>query len=127
MSIKFTKLSKILVIATIASLFSVEAIAETKNSKSLEMNSLNEAFQDAYFKGGKNAFQQSSIFGQINTILGLTGFPDQHISGDSRAVYQVYRDGTRQQAATGERIMTRDLANPYNTSLMENPSYMGTN
>ncbi len=127
MSIKFTKLSKILVIATIASLFSVEAIAETKNQKSMEMISLDQAFRDAYFKGGKNAFQQSSIFGQINTILGFTGFPDQHISIDSKAVNQVYEDGTKQQAATGTRIMTRDLANPYDTSLMENPSYMGTN
>jgi hypothetical protein len=127
MSIKFTKLSKILVIATIASLFSVKAMAETKNSQSMETISLDRAFQDAYFKGGKNAFQQSNIFGQINTILGLTGFPEQHISKDSQAVYQVYQDGTKQQAATGKRIMTRDLVNPYNTSLMENPSYMGTN
>lgn len=127
MSIKFTKLSKILVIATIASLFSVEAMAETKNKKSMEMISLEQAFQDAYFKRGKNAFQQSSILGPINTIFGFTGFPEQHISIDAQAVDQVYQNGIKQQAATEIPIMTRDLANPYDTSLMENPSYMGTN
>ena len=115
MSIKFTKLSKILVIATIASLFAIEAKAETKP--------LDEAFEEAYFTKGKNAFKQSSIFGQINTILGFTGFPDQHISSDGKAVDKVYNEGLERQASSGEPLVTRDLENPYSTSLRENPSY----
>ncbi len=115
MSIKFTKLSKILVIATIASLLSLEAKAE--------MKSLPEAFKDAYFKKGKNAFEQSSIVGQLDTAFGFTGFPEQHISADGEAVDNVYQAGLKQQSATGMRMMTRDLENPYNTSLKENPSY----
>ncbi len=115
MSIKFTKLSKILVIATIASLLSLEAKAE--------MEPLPEAFNNAYFTKGKDAFQQSSIVGQLNTIIGITGFPEQHISSDGKAVDEVYQAGLRQQSATGARMMTRDLENPYDTSLKENPSY----
>lgn len=118
MSIKFTKLtklSKVLVIGTLASLFSIPAQAE--------MTSLHEAFEDAYFTKGKNAFEQSSIFGQFNTIFGFTGFPEQHISTDGKAVDQVYQEGMMQQAATGMRMYTRDLENPYDTSLRENPSY----
>ena len=116
MSIKFTKLSKILAIATIASLFAIEAKAE---------QSLNEAFEEAYFTRGKNAFQQSSIFGQINTIMGFTGFPEQHISSDGKAVDRVYNEGLNQQSSSGEALVTRDLENPYSTSLRENPSYSG--
>lgn len=115
MSIKFTKLSKVLVIATIASLLSLEAKAE--------MEPLPEAFKDAYFKKGKNAFKQSGIFSQINTIVGFTGFPEQHIASDGKAVDEVYNAGLEQQAASGMRMITRDLENPYDTSLKENPSY----
>ncbi|MDJ0569751.1 MAG: serine/threonine protein kinase [Pleurocapsa sp. MO_192.B19] len=115
MSIKFTKLTKVLVIATITSLFSMKAKAE--------MMPLDEAFEEAYFTKGKNAFQQSNIFGQINTILGFTGFADQHITSDGKAVDNLYQKGMEQQTATGMRIITRDLANPYDTSLRENPSY----
>ena len=117
MSIKFTKLSTILAIATIASLFAIEAKAETQP--------LDEAFKDAYFTKGKNAFQQSSIKGQINTILGLTGFPEQHISSDGQAVDKLYEAGLKRQASSGEPLVTRDLKNPYDTSLRENPTYSG--
>ena len=115
MSIKFTKLSKILVIATIASLFSIEAKAE--------MQPLDAAFEEAYYTRGKDAFQQSSIFGQINTILGFTGFPEQHVSVDGKAVDTLYNESLKQQASSGEPIVTRDLENPYSTSLRETPSY----
>ena len=113
MSIKFTKLSKLLVIATIASLFPLEAKAE--------MKSLDQAFEDAYFTRGKNAFEQSSFIGQINTIMGFTGFPEQHIASDGEAVDDVYQAGMERQSATGMRMITRDLDNPYDTSLRENP------
>ncbi len=115
MSIKFTKLSAILVIAAIASLFSIEAKAE--------MKPLDRAFEDAYFKKGKNAFTQSSIFGQANSIFGFTGFADQHISADGKAVDNVYKQGMKAQSGTGMRMVTRDLVNPYDTSLREIPSY----
>ncbi|MGB5636601.1 MAG: serine/threonine protein kinase [Waterburya sp.] len=115
MSIKFTKLSKILVIATIASLLSLEAKAE--------IDSLPEAFEDAYFKKGKNAFEQSSILGQLDAAFGFTGFPEQHISADGEAVDNVYQAGLKRQSANAIRFMTRDLENPYETSLKENPSY----
>jgi len=115
MSIKFTKLSKVLVIATIASLLSLEAKAETE--------SLPEAFDNAYFKKGKDAFRQSSIVSQFDSIVGFTGFPEGHISADGKAIDDVYQEGLIQQSATGMRIVTRDLENPYDTSLKENPSY----
>lgn len=115
MSIKFTKLSAVLVIATVASLFSLEAKAE--------MKSLDEAFKDAYFTRGKNAFEQSTIFGQMNAILGLTGFADQHITVDGRKVDALYQEAMNKQAETGMRMVTRDLDNPYDTSLRENPNY----
>jgi hypothetical protein len=116
MSIKFTKLSKVLVIAAIASLFAVEAQAE--------MKPLDDAFKDAYHKRGKDAFRQSNIFYQIINMDGLLGFPEQHIAADGKAVDQLYQQSLIKQTSSGEYSVTRDLENPYNTSVRENPSYI---
>ena len=115
MSIKSTKLTKVFLFAGIASIFSLPANAE--------MKPLDEKFKDAYFSHAKNAFYQSSAASQIDTILGFTGFPDQHISGDAKAVHDVYQEGMAKQSAMGAKMVTRDLTNPYDTSLLQNPSY----
>ena len=119
MSIKFTKLSQILIVTIIASFGSVEVMAETP--------SLNRAFKDAYFTHGKDAYEQSNFLGQLNTIVGFTGYPEQHISRDGQAVDKIYRDAMKQQTEVGSPIMTRDLDNPYDTSLRENPDYISPN
>lgn len=115
MSINFTKLTTILLVTGAASVFSLPTKAE--------MKPLDEQFQDAYFSNGKNAFVQSNILNQANTIVGFTGFPEQHINRDGQAVDKVYREGMARQSSMGERMMTRDLSNPYDTSIRENPSY----
>ncbi len=112
MSIKFTKLCKILAIGTIASLFSMEAKAEEV--------SLSQAFEAAYYKNGENAFRQSGILGQINTIIGIPKFPEQDIAADGKEVHKLYELGLKLQTSTGEPLITRDLDNPYDTSLREN-------
>ena len=118
MSIQFTKLtnlSKILLMASIATLCALPATAE--------MKSLNEEFEDVYFSKGKNTFIQSNIGSQIDTIFGFTGFPDQHIVVDGKKVDTLYQEAMDKQSSMGERMVTRDLANPYNSSIRENPSY----
>jgi hypothetical protein len=124
MSIKFTKLAQISVIITIACLCSVEVMAETHEDTHSSDTSLNQAFKDAYFTRGKNAYEQSGYAGQINAIVGLTGFPEQHITKDGQAVDNLYQHAMQQQTQAGSPIMTRDLMNPYDTSLMENPDYI---
>ena len=119
MSIKFTKLTKILTIATIASLFSLEAKADTKSPD----RSLSEAFEAAYFKNGENAFVQSGFLGQINTIIGIPKFPEQDIAADAKQVHLLYEAALERQSSTGEPLITRDLENPYDSSLRTNPGY----
>ncbi len=94
--------------------FSLEAKAET--------TSLSEAFEAAYYEHGENAFTQSGILGQINTIVGIPKFPEQDIAADGKEVHKVYELGLKLQTSTGEPLITKDLDNPYDTSLRENPS-----
>ena len=111
----FTKLTKVLAIATIASLFAIEAKAETEP--------LAELFEAAYFKNGEDAFVQSGFIGQINTIVGIPKFPEQDIAADGKEIHKTYEYMLELQTSSGEPLITRDLDNPYDTSLRENPSY----
>lgn len=120
MSIKFTKLTKVLIIATIASLFSLEAKADTDPLNEI---SLGEAFESAYFKNGENAFVQSGILSQITTIVGIPKFPEQDIAADAKEVDKLYKAALKRQTSTGERLITRDLENPYDSSLRVDPGY----
>lgn len=115
MSIKSTKLSKVLVVATIASLFSIEAKAD----EVLNKVPLGEAFEAAYFKNGENAFRQSGIFGQFNTIVGIPKYPEQDIAADAEEVHLLYELGLARQTSTGQPLVTKDLDSPYDTSLKE--------
>ena len=120
MSIKFTKLTKVLIIATIASLFSLEAKADTDPLNEVLLGDL---FEAAYFDNGENAFVQSGFLGQINTIVGIPKFPEQDIAADAKEVDRLYKAALERQTSTGERLITRDLENPYDSSIRVDPGY----
>lgn len=122
MSIKFTKLSSILLITTISGLFALEAKAE--NPK-VETISVVNTFENAYFEHTGTNFQNSSFVGQLNTILGFKGFPDNQVSADGKLVDKIYQEIMSGQSQIGSPLKTRDLNNPYTTSLQENPGYIG--
>ncbi len=113
MSIKLTKLSSILLIAATSSLFASQAKAEEPAI------SVAEAFENAYFENAGNSYQKSSFIGQLNTIFGFQGFPDRQISADGKAVDTIYNNAIENQSQVGSPLKTRDLNNPYNTSLIE--------
>ena len=120
MAIKSIKLSSILLLTAVSSLFALKARGETHQSKSL-----NDTFKEAYFEHTGNNFQNSSFVGVLNTIVGFKGFPENQISADGKLIDRVYEDALKQQSRAVSPIYTRDLTNPYSTSLQENPSYIG--
>ena len=63
--------------------------------------------------------------GVLNTIIGFKGFPENQISNDGKLIDMVYEDAIKQQSQAVSPIYTRDLTNPYSTSLQENPGYIG--
>ena len=127
MSIKFTKLGSILLITAISSFFTVQAQAETASQDKDKMQPLTtvEVFEKAFFEHSGDAFQNTGIISQLNTILGFNRFPEKQITLDGKLVNILYRDGMQTQAGSGTPMKTRDLINPYTTSLQENPGYIG--
>lgn len=114
MSIKFTVVGQILLIGAVASLVNIKAMAGSEVAAT---------FEDAYFAKSGDAFASDNWGTQLNTILGFKRFPELQISVEGELVNTIYHDGLAQQTASGSLIRTRDLNNPFNTSLGENPDY----
>lgn len=86
--------------------------------------SVDRLFNQAFWEHSGDFFEQSSIGGQLNTILGWRRFPEgsypeNNITQDALLLYAIMDDYFRQLKQREPTIRTRDLANPFDTSLRE--------
>lgn len=130
MVVQFTRLGQILAASAIGSLIAVEAVAQTEPTEaqpqpiSMMSESIPAAFNRAFFTYTGNAFENETILSQLNTIFGFNFYPEKQIALDGQLVDDLYKDVMQQQTASIPPVITRDLSNPFNTSLYENPSYI---
>jgi len=81
-------------------------------------------FQEAMTYESGNFFTNRSVGEQLQLIFGvgsvktqgLSAFPENEITRDARLLHTIYEDYLQQQAGQ-QSIRTRDLTNPYTTSL----------
>jgi hypothetical protein len=125
MSIKFTRLGTILAATLIGNLLATEVMAqpEARESELIATQSIPAAFERGYFLHAGDAFEQQSIIGTLNSYFGFSLFAEKQIALDAEAVDTIYQDVLKQQTQSGPRMSSRDLDNPYDTSLSENPDY----
>lgn len=91
-----------------------------------------EEFMDAATRTSGDTFKAQSIFGQLSTIFGIgipwpsniNAFPESTIADDSHSLNSVYREAMLKQTVSDPFIRTPDLINPYNTSILSQPSYI---
>jgi hypothetical protein len=87
------------------------------------------AINRAFYNDTGRFYDIWNISGQANQIFGWRDFPgsffDNQIANDGLTVNTIFEDALKQQQA-GPRIVTRDIANPFDTSLRDNPSYTRT-
>jgi hypothetical protein len=115
----------------------LEAMKATQSSQTTTPSSepqvttdftLNEAFSRAFYNDTGRFYEQTGISGQLNKIFGWRSFPgsfnDNQIANDGLTVETIYYDALRQQNS-GPRMMSRDLPNPFDSSLTTNPDYLG--
>ena len=125
MSIKFTKLSSIFFLTTIASLSPLKLWAQTTTDNEAKPVTVEQVFNDAFFRHSGDAFRNMGYIDQLNNILGFNRFPEIQIAKDGKLVHLLYQDALKQQAAIGAPMKTRDLSSPYDSSLGDNPGYIG--
>ncbi|GAB4340485.1 MAG: hypothetical protein Fur0042_01170 [Cyanophyceae cyanobacterium] len=77
-----------------------------------------EAFHEAFFDSNKDAIFDNSIGGQFSTLLGLP-FPDSGTARDARRITELHREVMYLQNTADPVMRTDDYPNPYNSSLLE--------
>lgn len=94
----------------------------------IKNNNLSTLFNRAFHHNTGTFHDITSISGQINNIFGARTFPgsflDNQIARDGKLVETLYYF-FHQQEFSKPTIRTQDLANPFDSSIQENPSYLG--
>lgn len=84
-------------------------------------NSIEEAFDDAFFDHDRDFFKNRSFPRQVDLLIGIGGFPENEISRDGRSVNNLYREVLARQMASGPIIRVFDLPSPFCQSLRTIP------
>lgn len=127
MSLRFRRLSDVLVLVAAAIGFPSAAIAQPAlNTQPSGNETISETFNRAFFRNDPDFFRNRSIKRQVDLILGpgsllRNSFPENEILRDAKLVDILYQDVLGQQASSGPVIRTPDLPNPYETSIFQSP------
>ncbi|MGH2414708.1 MAG: iron uptake porin, partial [Microcystaceae cyanobacterium] len=105
------------------------ATAETPAGSYQSQDSLADVFNRAFFNSTGQFFDQVNLSGQFNAMFGWRSFPqgsfrENQITDDAETLSVLMRDVLKQQSNGTPPLRTRDLANPFDTSLRDNPSYL---
>lgn len=103
--------------------------APSAATPSTPIDPLNDMLKRAFFNSTGTYFDSTNISGQANAIFGWREFPgsyfENQITSDAQLVGVIYTDAMHQQSA-GKIVRTRDLTNPFDTSLQQNPDFLRT-
>ena len=127
----FNKFFTILLVSAASSIFASEALAGTEptDSSSEPQESIAETFNQTFFKNSGDSFKAGSILGQLNLIFGFAAapegsFPENQISRDGQEIHMLYQELLKQQNQSQPMIRTRDLSNPFDSSLLNELNYI---
>lgn len=119
MSLKLNSLTSVLVLAAAVCGFNSTAIAQSANDT---QPNLAEVFEKAYYANDPNFFRNRSFERQFDLISGWgwgkTSYLENEITEDTEALDILYRNTLDQQNDSDPVIRTRDLPNPYETSVL---------
>ncbi len=107
---------------------SVQGSANTNVMSSVQPGEpLPTVFNRAFYNDTGRFYDITNLSGQANKIFGWRSWTgsyfDNQIANDGQTFEAVYDDAIRQQVA-GPRVRTRDLSNPFDSSLQTNPNYL---
>jgi hypothetical protein len=122
MGIRFTRVLRFMAIATpivfmgsFANVANAQRVEESAN----EVQTLPEAFDDAYFRFDENFYRNRQVPRNLTWFIGP--FPENEIAGDGRVVNRLYEEAIAQQELDGPTIRVQDADNPFQSSIMTAP------
>ena len=81
-----------------------------------------EAANEIFFGNSPSFNQRRSLGGQLSTMFGVGGFPEQNIMQDGYDVFNAYNYLLELQTQSDPTLRVPDLMNPYNTSVQFLPT-----
>lgn len=128
-----TLLSSLLVFGALTAIAGSPAIAQEQQlvpvqDTAVRYNPIPGLFNRAFYNETGRYYDMATISGQLNTLFGWRTFPegsymDNMMNREGKLVETLFYDVMQAQQA-GPLIRTADLENPFDTSLLENPSYL---
>lgn len=82
-----------------------------------------DAIDDIFFSNTGSYAVNRTIEGQLGTMFGVGGFPEQDVVSDAYAIFDVYNYLLEQQTRSDATIRVPDLENPYTTSILFLPTF----
>ncbi|MEG3436177.1 hypothetical protein V0288_03520 [Pannus brasiliensis CCIBt3594] len=126
-------LSSLLVFGALMANAEAPAIAQERQlvpvtDTTVRFNPIPGLFNRAFYNETGRFYDMATISGQLNTLFGWRTFPegsymDNMIDREGKLVETLYYEVMQAQQA-GRLVRTADLENPFDTSLLENPSYL---
>jgi hypothetical protein len=123
MNKSFTSLIAILTSLGISGFVSIANAEPVKEyEETAEPESISGIFNRTFFDHSGDFFRSTSYEGQFNLILGFEQFPENQVIKDTENLGILMRDYQR-HTVYDQPLKTRNIPNPYQSSLEENPSY----
>ncbi len=125
MGVQFKSLTVALaILATVCTSSTAKAQTSPANQYS-QYETLSDRFEQVFYTSDKEYSRNRSFLRQLDFLIGIGGlnksFIENEITADTKAVNVLYRDALLQQNSSDRVVRTRDLPNPYDTSILQSP------
>lgn len=85
---------------------------------------IDQVFDRTFFSNDREAFRNQAFPRVLGSFFGLPGgFPENEVRRDAAAVHRLYVEVLERQNNNDPVLRTPDLPNPYNTSILQLPTY----
>lgn len=121
MHINFVRISGVLIVMAAATGFQGVAIAQQTSGTQPIDETLADTFERTFFNNDPNFFRNRSLGRQLNWMFGVNGFAENEINRDATELHDLLRTSLKRQNSSDRVIRTRDLPNPFNSSILSSP------
>lgn len=108
--------------AVVVSAVAIASSARADEPPMAESARIPEAMTEIFFSYGGSFNINRSLGGQLGTMFGVGGFPEEDIMNDGYAISEATKYLLEQQNRTDPIIRVPDLMNPYETSVQLLPT-----
>lgn len=116
-------ISGLLIVVAVATGFQTGVLAKPATSIDPKADAtLADQFKQAFFSSDPDFFQNRSFKRQLDWMFGSNGFTDNEILRDSARINRLYESALNQQVSSDPVVRTRDLPNPYKSSILTSPA-----